>query len=51
MLVTVQLAAAKLFNLPKEGIALLYRGRKKGDNEVLSLSGVKNGTSENLWST
>lgn len=39
----MQLAAAKLFGVPSEGIALLFRGRKKGDNEVLSLSGVKNG--------
>ena len=41
---SVQLAASKLFNLPPDGIALLYRGRKKADNEVLSLAGVKNGT-------
>ena len=46
MLLPMQLAASKLFSLPPDGIALLYRGRKKGDNEVLSLSGVKNGTSE-----
>lgn len=46
MLLSAQLVASKLFNLPKDGIALMYRGRKKGDNEVLSLSGVKNGASE-----
>ncbi len=51
MLLSVQLAASKLFNVPKDGIALLYRGRKKGDNEVLSLSGVKNGASEASYST
>ena len=39
----LQTAAAKQFNLPAEGIALLYRGRKKADNEVLALAGVKNG--------
>lgn len=41
---SVQLAASKLFFVPPDGITLLYRGRKKADNEVLSLAGVKNGT-------
>lgn len=41
--VDTQLTASKLFNLPPDGISLLFRGRKKADNEVLSLAGVKNG--------
>ncbi|CAL5223343.1 g5845 [Coccomyxa viridis] len=47
----LKLAASKLFSVPKDGIALLYRGRKKGDNEVLSLSGVKNGADIKVMET
>ena len=35
--------AAKEIGIPSQGIQLLFRGRKKNDSDVLSLSGVKNG--------
>ncbi len=35
--------AAKEVGVPPEGIQLLFRGRKKDDDVVLSLAGVKNG--------
>ena len=41
----VQNFAAKEIGIPPQGIQLLFRGRKKNDSDVLSLSGVKNGSS------
>jgi hypothetical protein len=41
--VPAQNYAAKEVGVPPEGIQLLFRGRKKDDDVVLSLAGVKNG--------
>ncbi len=39
----LQVLASQDTGIPPEGISFLFRGRKKADNEVLSLAGVRNG--------